>query len=155
MLLRHGDDHRIFQYAVAAAAQRGVGRYEQTGVAAVIDQTVLLHVRMNFDLVHFRPDACPVVEFLDRLDAEVRYADVACQFSVDQFFHRFPCQRERNLRERDQIVLALRHTDSFPEGERPMDQVQVDVVEPQIGQGSAGWPVRRPEERGGCSTVSR
>ena len=99
------------------------------------EQFTLLQVGVELNLVHGRPDAGLPQERMEGGNAEVAHPDVAAEALLHSGFHRGPGGREGQFLKRDQIIGCLRQPHPWPQGHGPVDQIEVEVIQPQIGQG--------------------
>ena len=89
---------------------------------------------MQFHLVHFRRMLSGLGDFLQFGYVEIGNPNMPCQALFFAYLHSSPSLRKRNVLVGKKLFPGLRKTHSMLEADRPMDEVQIQLIKSKILQ---------------------
>ena len=136
------EDARLIGLAPVIRTERAVGGEDDAALFHVVDEWLLLEVKVELALVRVRLDldALSEADALEHVDREVADTDVLDKSDLDEVLHRAPCVDEGDaavdlgsavgfLREH---IVALANKRSWV-----VDEVEIEVVELEVSEGLA------------------
>ena len=148
LLLRRGDllqkrmkqRTHVFFFLVLAfqIGQRTITGDDDFLSRAELAHRPLVQIRMQFDLIDRRTNPADAQNFLQFRRVEIRHADRTNEFQLDEPFHRLPSVRQGRAFGvvTNAFVVALRPLifRHLLQGDRPMHQIEIDVVQAEFRQ---------------------
>ena len=124
-----GEDAHHIVVEISAAGQRSISLNLDPLILTVFQQFLLVAVRVEFNLIYSGNDPGIFFQFLQMPDLEIADADGLCLSGFQQFFHCFPSVEKTS-------------------GNRPVNEVQIHVIQLQPLQASAERILNIPQPLG-------